>query len=618
MSLPRLVDRLKFWQGRSLVPEPLRLFDRWLLLHHPQIWRSRLLWVAPLCFVLTVAAWWTAKVPMTPETVWTAGQIDAVVGYVQLLELISLGFWLVLARRHACAAGALGAWLKAGACAMLVALMLMLPGIAAREVLKGQVAAVLPNADIRQHMSVLERLGRLCVPLDGGIEQLPNAEERITRLVSRNLPQIEETLRRFDLELKRHDGRLRIVLEDETGLVCSNVVRLTPAYPETSAWNLLTHIDRVQSEVSAAGTWRRVAAREWALVPIVLLGVGIPAAMLLHPPGGLSAYATSLLAHGWHRPLARPGRRPWQWLRAIDRRWLMRRPALWASGIHLLFSELLIVVVAVYAFWLLLAAGRDAVGVATLWESVLGDGTASSLAVISVVALAPLLWFARYRRHDIHATGDSALRWLVSVFAMATVLPASLIAVAFSLTKDSVTAIDILFAVSHTGMIFGFHLLSATLVVNFVGIGSAVAGVALSLPLTFATLALKVSGAMDDATTVVLPTLLISGGWLAGQLKLHRMRAAFSVSMGRRRRMMASLLVSLAPAAALQPEFLVTGLAVKGAGQFTPWIGEAASELVVLGIGTLLKLLVLLLVYRHLIMPSLRVLSLSRVVPHEQ
>lgn len=612
MSLPRLVDRLKFWQGRSLVPEPLRLFDRWLLLHHPQIWRSRLLWVAPLCFVLTVAAWWTAKVPMTPETVWTAGQIDAVVGYVQLLELIGLGFWLVLALRHACAGGALGAWLKAGACATLVALLLMLPGIAAREVLNGQVAGVLPNVDIRQHMSVLERFGRLCVPPE------VDAKKTITRQLRDNLPQFEETLRRFGLELNWIDRELDIRLDYETGLVCARVFRRLAADAETSAWNLLTHIDRVQSEVSTAGTWRRVAAREWALVPIVLLGVGIPAAMLLHPPGGLSAYATSLLARGWHRPLARPGRRPWQWLRAIDRRWLMRRPALWASGIHLLFSELLIVVVAVYAFWLLLAAGRDAVGVATLWESVLGDGTASSLAVISVVALAPLLWFARYRRHDIHATGDSALRWLVSVFAMATVLPASLIAVAFSLTKDSVTAIDILFAVSHTGMIFGFHLLSATLVVNFVGIGSAVAGVALSLPLTFATLALKVSGAMDDATTVVLPTLLISGGWLAGQLKLHRMRAAFSVSMGRRRRMMASLLVSLAPAAALQPEFLVTGLAVKGAGQFTPWIGEAASELVVLGIGTLLKLLVLLLVYRHLIMPSLRVLSLSRVVPHEQ
>jgi positive regulator of sigma E activity len=334
------------WLNDRVTPSTMQRLNRHLVLNHPLLWRSRLLWVAwwsaLLSVVLTGVGYWMAR---STSSVWATADLLRLLGFIRYTSIVLAITWAVLHlripvgelpfRRHAGTAVA----------NFLVILLMFLPAHALRVAASHGGTHLLTVGEVmelRQYFAKLER----CQSTDETGRQITSTLHRL------GLRQRAPVERCAKLEvwaasgpLFRHDAPEQYV--EVPDLHWSLDPRLRGMVASSSLW----HPGTEALHEGCVSPWRFELLL--AFCAALLLGIlGYPVSAWRRRIG-ISVRLGGTLA----MPMPRIA-----WLDRLDQRLLTSSPLIWAARLHYLLplvASCLAVAVAVNVIGQLLAPRED-------------------------------------------------------------------------------------------------------------------------------------------------------------------------------------------------------------------------------------------------------------------
>ncbi|MBL8481769.1 MAG: hypothetical protein JNJ60_06210 [Rhodocyclaceae bacterium] len=585
--LDKLMDRSAAW-----LPAVWARADRYLLLHYPLLWRSRLvpvlLLALPLCLASAAAG---LAIPMQTQNVWTEAEIANAVGlYVMAMGLVA-AIWLRALMRYPLGERGLADQLRTTFYAFLVLLALLAPPRAFYGGLSTNIAGVMPRDQFESAYRYLEARNYWCCT-DAIDEAMVEAERE----------RVDQVLAQFGLRTR---GKVYwgSVLQDIAAcrattlrwkcLVMTDAQgALRPSLLRERVQSIGSHLQFgtngpasvLRATWSGSASWASVAAA----IALVITFAGIPGSVwnrLL--PAGIRP-ARSLPGRSIRTLL--PGV-----LRRLDRKLLLARPVVWSMALH----RALPAVVAINLLGLVVVVVGAQFGKTTL--SLL-------LAIVpaTVIAIGIVVWLAVFRTHAVPTSKPPEIRTLVLLTVLAIMCLPALWSAGSMLALNEALNDRIYLAIVWSAISACFTVACVAPVVlaaNFTGWLPASAGLAAAVFLITA-FGVYLNASSDGSMNILLSTLL-SGAVLVLQFFIvRRARAGWRKPV--RARLLLSLLASLWAMCAASFTTAGSILVVDRSS-----IGDAAEMMVVTGA----LVLQCYLSFRWILMPSLLALARLRCEP---
>lgn len=369
--------RLRGALMRHSIPGFLRRLDRWLLLQHPLVWRTRVhyfVWFSlilgnPLLF----AAGWVY--PVSRTSVPTAAALDTLVTWLQLLGALILALWtLAQARAPLPELRARDYLVTYGLYAACI-LMILLNSFVFVWSLVYRIADVTPDQAFTEEYAFHARYNFWCFHPD--IDQA---------LVDRHRQAIEDSLRRYGL-----DGNLS-VRPQSYGY--DDIIPCLRYDYELLSYNLGAVLSSIQHAKRFRDSDGLYYERYVLSIPVYLVaGVLLSGLMLLSStnPGIRNRH----LGRGegfrsmWRIRLRRPG-----FIQRLDRRLLIRRPLLQTTRLHLFLPYLFLVYGTLVLAVLLggLRLGFGDMHLIEIVERVAEKDLLWVLTLLGLLAIPPAIW----------------------------------------------------------------------------------------------------------------------------------------------------------------------------------------------------------------------------------
>ena len=386
---------------------------RYILMHWPLLWRSRL----PMALLLAPAGWGLAfalslLIPAQPETVLVQSQIDLADFTVTALAVLCCALWARLQLRYQIGEQRLHTHLKLATYNAIGLFALLSAAAVFQGAVSSRVSRAMSHEELQRHLEYHRHWDFwMCSP-------------KITAdAVAEQMPQLSRSLERFGMLTHGRVEKLTgppcdearsgpsLVLVDKTGSDASVLLRdrlLTLARHQSAGNGSFSHV------VS-------VALRHLdRLLGLVAIGTTIVGTLNLPTP----------LWSRWRRRLLTPGgRRRWSALRPwkplplhrLDRRLLLNRPDLWAYQLH------------TFAYHALLAVPliATAVGVSRLTGLIAKDNLlklSAACYLIVVACYAVPFWVRRFGHFPVPFSRPAQWRRLALAVAL-TLTPFFVVAI---------------------------------------------------------------------------------------------------------------------------------------------------------------------------------------------
>lgn len=374
--------------NRRLSPDPLHRLDRWLLLHRPLIWRSRVHWAAWWSFILCLGAagvaTWIASLPSTGKE-----RFDVIGLSLASAPLSACLLWAVAVVRQPIGELSLAKHARLFVLNLATLCLLASPALTYFVTATGRIANSLPNKTFDRASSYHERHGFWACEITP--PAAPDVRELKAMLEPLGFTSNAKFCKCYNYYEARSlcvwpVGEAPITAETDDG-AASAALLLRPRL------ELIQRSKRVWARSLVTDPAVKVVAAALATLALLLSILSVPRFVWRRTfLGGALAFA--------HRAYALRPRPRWT---LFGRRLLQNHPLLWASGIH-------------HALWYPLGA---ACALSLLFCSFDSNRAGSiSGACLLVAVLWPYVWLL-IRRPDIAHVPTTSWRTIVGSFFLA-------------------------------------------------------------------------------------------------------------------------------------------------------------------------------------------------------
>lgn len=411
---PRLFHRL-------LIPAPLRRLDRYLLINHPLLWRTKVHYFAWFSLLIGNGALFVLGklVPLESANVPTAEQIDTAVATLRILSGMVLLYWCYVQYRLALEELRLRHYLLIGAMYALCFLSVLANPLSLVVPLVQRIATLVPDAAFEQEYAVHERYGFWCCH-----------PEITPEIVERNDSAIIAGLRKYGFEGGRDLFEASSYCKSREDRTCLAFRTVSGEIAPLLFRERLQSIHAAKRFDDATGLYFERYVRPWPSLVLVSSMLGAALVLAVYP----ASARRRRYGRERDRPLLPQLRLPQpSRLQRLDLYLRTHRPLVWSVRIHsFLFNALAYGSLAILAFVLAWWSFFGEFGLVKLLDHI--DNPVYIFgSLLSLGGVLPAVWAVQQNRipFEFSARADNQLAMLL-YFLAALPLPALLYACLWS------------------------------------------------------------------------------------------------------------------------------------------------------------------------------------------